>query len=311
MTKSLITIAAVFLAIFALIPDAYCRDSEGCLTCHQYPGLVRSEKGNKLKILHIDEQNYAQSPHKGVACRQCHVGLNKVPHAAENHVECNSKCHVSPKDKEMIKKYDLKSLHRKEQSYIRNSHDSSSCRACHPLYPHYGNNLVRAFMNMHTGFMFCETCHINNKNFSKLNYEWTLSHNIEFAGEPFGSFFKPHPDRRQREKDTISRISVFQTINGKKESMINYHDTPKAKLFVNIQDKMAADARKKELEYFHKDVAKKEASVACNGCHATNGIMDFNKLGFDEKKADHLANINLKGLVDKYKTFYFPNLFSR
>ncbi|KKL21084.1 hypothetical protein LCGC14_2449020, partial [marine sediment metagenome] len=29
------------------------------------------------------------------------------------------------------------------------------------------------------------------------------------------------------------------------------------------------------------DIVKKEISVACDECHSTNSILDFNKLGFD------------------------------
>lgn len=312
MHKKLPFTLIVFCAVFCAIASwSYGRDSDGCLTCHQYPGLVRIEKGDRLKVLHIDEEKYAQSDHRSLACRQCHVEVTKVPHTDDTRVECNSKCHVSPKDKQMLETYDFKSLHSREQSYIRNSNDHSSCRVCHSLYPHHSNNLVRAFLNMHTGFMFCETCHINNKKFNKLDYEWISSSNIEFVGEPFGSYFEPHPDQAQQGKNVISRIAVYQTRKGKKESLINTQDVSNAQLFLKVQDKMEASIRKKELDDFHKDVAKKEVSVACNGCHAAKGIMDFEKLGFDEKKADHLVNINLKGLVDKYKIFFFPHLFPR
>lgn len=305
-----LSLTVFFVAFCTLASWAYGRDSEGCLTCHQYPGLVRIEKkGDTLKVLHIDEGKYSLSAHRHVACRQCHVQVNKVPHTDETRVECYNNCHLSPKDIQMIEKYDFKSLHKLEQSYIRKSNDHSSCRVCHSLYPHHSNNLVRAFLNMHTGFMFCETCHIDNKKFSELSYEWISTDNIEFVGEPFGSYFKPHPDQAQQRKNVISRISVYQTSNGKKESLINVRDVPNSRLFLKVQDEMEASARKKELDDFHKDMAKKEVSVACNGCHATTGIMDFEKLGFDEKKAYNLANMNLKGLVNKYKIFYIPHLF--
>ena len=102
---------------------------------------------------------------------------------------------------------------------------------------------------------------------------------------------------------------MYHTRDGKKESLINTWDTRKAQKFNRNQAKMTPSAIKKELAYFHQGIAKKEVSVACNGCHSTNGIMDFKKLGFDEKKANQLTDINLKGLVDNYKTFYFPKLF--
>ena len=67
--------------------------------------------------------------------------------------------------------------------------------------------------------------------------------------------------------------------------------------------------KNKALAYFHQDVEKKEISVACDECHSSHSILNFSKLGFDQKKTSHLIYLNIKGLVTKYKTFYFPNLF--
>ncbi|HDK17151.1 MAG TPA: hypothetical protein ENG75_04335 [Nitrospirae bacterium] len=69
-----------------------------------------------------------------------------------------------------------------------------------------------------------------------------------------------------------------------------------------------AGEKDKELEYFHKDIAKKEISIACSECHSLDGIMDYEKLGFDEKKARQLKTINIKGLITKYDIFYLPQM---
>ena len=53
--------------------SCYAIDEEGCLTCHQYPGLVRLEKSGEFSVLHIDEARYMRSPHGKLACRKCHV----------------------------------------------------------------------------------------------------------------------------------------------------------------------------------------------------------------------------------------------
>ena len=74
---------------------------------------------------------------------------------------------------------------------------------------------------------------------------------------------------------------------------------------------MQPEVEKERLTFFHRDVEKKGISVACNECHSADGILDFGKLGFDEKKTKHLIYINIKGLVTKYKVFYFPKLFER
>jgi hypothetical protein len=62
------------------------------------------------------------------------------------------------------------------------------------------------------------------------------------------------------------------------------------------------------MDYFHRHIAKKQISVACDECHSAHSILDFKQLGFDEIKIDHLITLDIKGLVTKYKTFYFPEL---
>jgi len=37
--------------------------------------------------------------------------------------------------------------------------------------------------------------------------------------------------------------------------------------------------------------------------------LDFKKLGFSKKRAVDLQELNIRGMMTKYKTFYLPNLF--
>ena len=90
---------------------------------------------------------------------------------------------------------------------------------------------------------------------------------------------------------------------------MNTQDTLAAKEFMRAGNSLTAEVKKQKLSYFHRDIERKEISVACNECHSTEGILDFKKLGFDEFKTKHLIYINIKGLVTKYKVFYFPKLF--
>ena len=59
---------------------------------------------------------------------------------------------------------------------------------------------------------------------------------------------------------------------------------------------------------FHRHIAKKEISVARDECHSKHSILDFRHLGFDPKKTHNLMMLNIKGLVTKYETFYFPQM---
>ena len=283
-------------------------DEGGCLTCHQYPGLVRLEKDVGFRVLHIDEAKYASSAHGKIDCRKCHNQIHQVPHTGVTAVDCTTHCHQKGKEKEQLKNVSLQYFHDREQSFIMHLDDETSCRVCHPLYPHSENKLVRALLNMHTGFMLCEVCHVKKEKFPEFDYDWKETENAFFSGEPFGTFYNPRTKAAHKSSHFISRIAIFVKSNGKKQLTFNSGDTRKANQYHHDENKLTADQKAQSLAYFHQNIAKKEISVACDECHSSHSILDFKKLGFDELKTNHLINLNIKGLVTKYKTFYFPEL---
>lgn len=293
------------------VPDAFAMDPDGCLTCHQYPGMVTSDNTHTIKILHIDEKRYLSSAHGNLGCKQCHAVIEKVPHTGAAQVECTTTCHLSDAEQRKVRSYPLANFHIREQSAIASLEDNSSCRVCHPLYPHSQNNMVRALLNLHTGFMVCSVCHLKKENYPGCYYAWNGSENAEFIGEPFGTFYNPKLKQARKSKHFLSRISIFANVQGKKKSLMNTWDTAEAREFGANQKNLNADAQRKRLAFFHRDINRKEISVACNECHSENSILDFKKLGFSQTTHNNLVNLNIKGLVTHYKTFYFPQLFDK
>jgi len=306
----MLVLSTVLLSLGGVAPG-FAIDEEGCLTCHQYPGLTRPEMPKGFKVFHIDEQRYLKSPHGKLDCRKCHTTIEKIPHAGDTSVNCNDACHLSEKDKKMVDNYDLKALHGKEQSYITRLADGSTCRVCHRLYPHQSSLLARAFINMHIGFMTCETCHINRDKYAALHYDWTSSEGADFEGEPFGSRFNPNLSGQDKSTHFISRISVFLQEDGRQRSLVNTQDSKEAKAYLAMEGQMTAEEKEKRIGYFHRDIHKAQISVTCNECHSKHGILDLIQLGFSEKKATDLVNLNIKGLVTKYKVFYFPHMLEQ
>ncbi len=283
--------------IFKLLPTLFCffilfsttvcfaMDNEGCLTCHQYPGLAIHKKSGTVKVLHIDEAKYIGSPHGELACKECHKKIVKVPHTGVSEVDCTTECHQKDKEKIVTSKKALNNFHKKEQSCITSLKDRSSCGICHPLYPHSKDNIVRAFLNLHTGFMLCEVCHMKKDELKGLSYEWMGSETAAFSGEPFGTHFNPELGKASKSKNFISRIAAFDTKKGKKQLLINTWDVAKAKAYIETEKSLTPVEKTRKLDLFHKDIAKKKISVACNECHSEDSILDYKKLGFDEKKA--------------------------
>jgi len=310
--KTIFFTLPIILFFFLFLGKGLALDEGGCLICHQYPGLVRLDEKNNLKALHIDEAKYFNSSHGKLRCKQCHTTIEKIPHTGETTVDCTSECHKGnkgDKEKKIPDNYPLKGFHKNEQSFISSLQDESSCRVCHPLYPHHENHLVRGFLNLHAGFMFCEVCHIKKDKFENLTYNWENSEKANFVGTPFGTYFNPLTKKAAKNEHFISRIAVFSGKKDEKKLLTNTWDTALAKEFIKKENNMQLDKKKEALKKFHSDVEKKEISVACNQCHSENSILDYNQLGFDEKKTADLIYLNIKGLVTKYKTFYLPNLF--
>jgi hypothetical protein len=293
------------------VSDGLALDEGGCLTCHQYPGLVRLEKQDEFRVLHIDETRYAASAHGKIDCRECHTRVAKVPHTGVTAVDCTTNCHQTGKEREQVKNVSLKSFHKPEQSFITRLDDETSCRVCHPLYPHSENKWVRALLNMHTGFMLCDVCHVKKEDFPELTYNWKETENADFSGEPFGTFYNPKTKTAHKGEHFISRIAVYVKNDGKKQLIINSGDTRQANAYLLKEKALSAEQKTKSLAHFHRHIAKKEISVACDECHSTHSILDFRQLGFNELQTNHLMTLDIKGLVTKYKTFYFPELLGK
>lgn len=312
---------------------SHAMDPDGCLTCHQYPGLATHEKDGPVKILHIDEEAYLASPHGGVKCRKCHTTIKSVPHTGERRFNCATGCHI--KDRKKIEAVDLSTypIHKGEKFAVTSLICGSCCRFCHTLYPHSADNHVRAFVNMHAGFILCEVCHLKKEKWKDLTYDWGYQEYVRFSEYPYGNYQKheqePAPEIKsqlseilkdlpreehlpcniEKTEYSIKRIAAFFVEDGEKRLLLDTWDSQKAADFMEREEDMSAEEKKKELDYFHRDTAKKEISAACDECHAPKaGLLDYEKLGFDKTKINKLRKLNIKGLITKYDTFYFPEL---
>lgn len=295
------------LLIWAAVPRvASAVDPEGCLFCHRYPGLVTVHPSGEMTILHIEEDRYVRSSHGKLSCRSCHAVIQQVPHAGRTEVSCNGRCHADANIQKKVETFPLGQMHDGQQSAIVRLEDHSSCRTCHDLYPHSENVRVRAFLNMHTGFMICEVCHLKKKPYEKVAYGWMYSENAVFKGEPYGTYYDPGL-RNEKSEHFISRIAPYELRNGEKRLLMDTWDADEAAAFDKNMPRDSA-GWKEQMDFFHRDVNRKEISVACNECHSHDGILDLEALGFSRTEIDNLTQLNIKGLVTKYETFYFPHL---
>lgn len=184
------------------------------------------------------------------------------------------------------------------------------CFSCHGDYPHSKEPMIRTLMNMHTQFTGCMTCHNDPKKIKEesLSFEWLNYSGIEVKGKPFGTSKDNKTGYISVTDDYYSKIVAYTEQGNEKKLLEITEDSPKAKEFLAIRDKLSDVDKEAIKKSFHKNVMPK--GRFCSKCHTSEqkSYLPFRKLGFSERRISDVTNLNIIGLVEKYKTFYMPNL---
>ena len=187
------------------------------------------------------------------------------------------------------------------------------CFFCHGDYPHSEERMIRTLLNMHTQFVGCMTCHNDPRKIEEesLSFAWLNYSGIEVKGEPYGVDIDPKTGYLQETDDYYSKIVAYsKTTNGKQ--LLEIPETaPRAQEYLEIKDQLSDHDREAVQKSFHKIVSPK--GRFCSRCHTNekDSYLPFRKLGFSEQRIDNVTNLNIIGIVQKYKKFYLPNLFKQ
>jgi len=299
------SISMAFVCLNLIMPiNGFATDEGGCLVCHQYPGIVKLTQSGQFKVLHIDEQLQLESDHGEVGCRQCHNKINQTPHTDMTEVDCTTDCHLEDREKIVAMTSSLSAFHRDEKTAITKIEHKSSCAVCHPVYPHGKNNKVRAIFNLHSAHLQCEVCHLKLDEYAQTTFSWGVAEKVNFLAKPFANYAVE--ETQGADTYTLSRIAVYA--NGD-QMVLNSEDIAAAVSFKATSEEMTTAQKQNKLDFFHREIVRKEITVACNECHRENGRLNYKNLGFDEQRINILEHLNIKGWATKYDTFYFPKLF--
>ena len=186
----------------------------------------------------------------------------------------------------------------------------SVCYYCHGDFPHFQKRMIRTLLNMHTQFLGCMTCHADPEKAPEhsINLRWLNYSGISVSGNHFGIDYDNETGFLQRTDDYYSKIVPYFNDMGKETLLEIVEDDPMAVDFVNVQEKLKGQEREAVKKSLHKMVRAK--GRFCTRCHTQkdNGFVPFAELGFSERRINELTNLNIIGLVEKYKEFYMPNL---
>lgn len=184
------------------------------------------------------------------------------------------------------------------------------CFYCHGYYPHSKEPMVRSLLNMHSQYIGCMTCHTDARKVPEdtLVLRWKNYSGIAVKGKPFGTDIDPRTGSLAETDDYYSKIVVFSK-QGRDETLIEITaDDPHAQEFIKVRDKLSDPDREAVKKTFHKLVSPK--GRFCSRCHTNEArsYVPFRALGFSERRTHDLTNLNIIGLVEKYREFYLPVL---
>lgn len=186
------------------------------------------------------------------------------------------------------------------------------CFSCHGDYPHSKQRMVRSLLNMHTQFIGCMTCHTDPRKVAEDTYRfhWLNYSGIEVDGQPFGVAIDPQSGFLQQTDDYYSKIVISAVQDGEERLLEIPETSDKAREYMAIRDSLSDHDREAIKKRFHTMVSPK--GRFCSRCHAPEeeSYIPFRKLGFSAQRTSDVTNVNLIGIVEKYRDFYLPNLFS-
>jgi len=187
------------------------------------------------------------------------------------------------------------------------------CFYCHGEFPHAKRPMVRTLLNMHTQFVGCMTCHANNEKIpeEQLTFRWLNYSGVEVTGAPYGTAYDPDSGNLIETDDQHSKIVPYRIkANGEEELLEITENAPEAQEFIAMRGQLTTQQQGSVKKMFHTIV--NPIGRFCTRCHVAEegkGYLPFKELGFSDGRARDLTNLNIAGLVQKYKEFYMELVF--
>lgn len=179
-----------------------------------------------------------------------------------------------------------------DNAYVDEASSSSMCLRCHGNFSHFKSKDFRAYYNMHTFFVACETCHIRVKSEEKVTFQWFDNKSGEIIKEPVGS-----PGNYG--------AKIVPVKDGKR--LDKFPNELLALEFMTHADSYSEEVRKRVVKELMSHISKDP--VSCKECHRANGYINFIKLGYGTARSSVLSRDAIVKMLQEYKDFYMPHVY--
>lgn len=191
---------------------------------------------------------------------------------------------------------------------------TSTCIRCHGNSPHVESKKARAFMNMHTFYLACETCHSSPGEGAP---PWTFQWHDKKTGKAVANpreilkIEESYRDQKMAHEypvygDYGAKITPVSKEAGEPRLLHSSDDMQEVDRYLANRERASAGEKKEKLEIFHRKVSKE--AVRCQSCHREDrSYIPFAELGYPPTRLRELVNNPVVGMLQKYDQFYFPN----
>ncbi len=175
------------------------------------------------------------------------------------------------------------------------------CQTCHLALPHQNNERSRTFMNMHSRYIACETCHLQPRDLA-LEYRW-----VAYDGHEAGLQLPPRqitaltganeqPEPASLAPQAGARIAPFfnDTL------ALLFKDSDFAKKIKRQWEAISRDQRAELKARLHAPL--EEEGPACQSCHGKEQpLLDLGLLGATTKQANAIEKNSIARFFSRFK----------
>lgn len=195
--------------------------------------------------------------------------------------------------------------------------NASTCIRCHGVVPHDKSKEIRSFLNMHTFYLACETCHsLPEKGQPPYVFRWYDKETGKFVPNPkalvqIEESFTTLQEKKQypvygnygaKIAPGVQEGDEFNLLHGHKEMEF-------VERYISLQERLDQEQKSQMKQVIHRKVNKEP--VICKSCHnQERQYIPFAELGYPPTRTRELTDTAVVGMVMKYNDFYIPNLLS-
>jgi hypothetical protein len=186
-----------------------------------------------------------------------------------------------------------------EKVYDRAVENAQICLQCHGNFAHLKHKEYRAYYNMHTFFLACETCHLRLEKEDKgTGFKWL----DDKTGKPLEKLVG-------KDGNFGAKIVPVRKLKFGFERLDKFPDEYLAKEFMKNKSSYTEAEKEKICGQLMK--WSDEEPISCDECHSKTGYLNYHELLYDNKRSEELSRIEIVKMLQEYKEFHFPKIFNQ